>query len=126
MPTKAQKPAAKAKNTTTTTRSGAAKNSTAVSVEPAKMERAAAMLKVLAHPKRMAIVDLLGREEKLTVTKIYTELDMPQAIASQHLITLKDRGVLTSEKSGTKIYYSLLVPHLTDVIRCLEENIAKM
>ena len=95
-------------------------------IDPAKMERAAAMLKVLAHPKRMAIVDLLGREEKLTVTKIYTELDMPQAIASQHLITLKDRGVLTSEKAGTKIYYSLLVPHLTDVIRCLEENIAKM
>ena len=33
------------------------------------MERAAAMLKVLAHPKRMAIVDLLGREERMTVTE---------------------------------------------------------
>lgn len=124
MPTQAQKPAAKAKDTKTA--SSAKKGSQSTAVDPAKMERAAAMLKVLAHPKRMAIVDLLGREEKLTVTKIYTELEMPQAIASQHLITLKDRGVLTSEKAGTKIYYSLLVPHLTDVIRCLEENVARM
>jgi DNA-binding transcriptional ArsR family regulator len=122
MPTQAQKPS-KAKSSKAT---ASADDLLQQRVDPNKMERAAAMLKVLAHPKRMAIVDLLGREEKLTVTKIYTELDMPQAIASQHLITLKDRGVLTSQKSGTKIYYSLLVPHLTDVIRCLEENIAKM
>ncbi|MBC7448904.1 MAG: helix-turn-helix transcriptional regulator [Hymenobacteraceae bacterium] len=125
MPTQAPKPA-KAKDSKTAAPSAAKKSILAPAVDAAKMERAAAMLKVLAHPKRMAIVDLLGREEKLTVTKIYTELDMPQAIASQHLITLKDRGVLTSEKAGTKIYYSLLVPHLTEVIRCLEENIAKM
>ncbi len=124
MPTQEQK-AIKAKDTKSAT-SSAKKNSKAAASDAVKMERAAAMLKVLAHPKRMAIVDLLGREEKLTVTKIYTELDMPQAIASQHLITLKDRGVLTSEKAGTKIYYSLLVPHLTEVIRCLEENVSKM
>ena len=129
MPTQAQKPT-KAKTTKSAASSAAPsvakKASQSPAVDAAKMERAAAMLKVLAHPKRMAIVDLLGREEKLTVTRIYTELDMPQAIASQHLITLKDRGVLTSVKSGTKIYYSLLVPHLTEVIRCLEENISKM
>lgn len=94
-------------------------------VDADKMERAAAMLKVLAHPKRMAIVDLLGRNDQMTVTNIYTELDMPQAIASQHLITLKDRGILTSQKSGTKIYYSLAVPTLMEVIHCLEEGIAK-
>ena len=91
-----------------------------------QVDRAAAMLKVLAHPKRMAIVDLLGKEEKMTVTEIYTQLEMPQAIASQHLITLKDRGVLKSVKAGTKIYYSLSVPQLTDVIRCLEDCIEEM
>ena len=95
-------------------------------VDNNKMERAAAMLKVLAHPKRMAIVDLLGREESLTVTEIYTRLDMPQAIASQHLITLKDRGVLTSVKQGTKIFYSLHVPKLTDVISCLENGLEEI
>ncbi|GEO03346.1 MAG: hypothetical protein JWQ14_1668 [Adhaeribacter sp.] len=90
-------------------------------VESKKIDKAASMLKVLAHPKRLAIVDLLGKEEKMTVTEIYQYLDLPQAIASQHLITLKDKGVLSSFKVGTKIYYSLSIPKLIDVIDCLEE-----
>jgi DNA-binding transcriptional ArsR family regulator len=90
-------------------------------VESKKIDKAAAMLKVLAHPKRLAIVDLLGKEDKMTVTEIYQYLDLPQAIASQHLITLKDKGVLSSFKVGTKIYYSLSIPKLIDVIDCLEE-----
>ena len=90
-------------------------------VETKKIDKAAAMLKVLAHPKRLAIVDLLGKEDKMTVTEIYKYLDLSQAIASQHLITLKDKGVLSSFKVGTKIYYSLSIPKLIDVIDCLEE-----
>lgn len=90
-------------------------------VESKKVDKAAAMLKVLAHPKRLAIVDLLGKEEKMTVTEIYRSLDLPQAIASQHLITLKDRGILSSFKVGTKIYYSLSIPKLLDVIDSLED-----
>ncbi len=39
----------------------------------------------------------------------------------QHLITLKDRGVLKSSKIGTKIYYSLAVPQLLKVIDTLED-----
>jgi len=90
-------------------------------VESKKVDKAAAMLKVLAHPKRLAIVDLLGKEDKMTVTEIYRSLDLPQAIASQHLITLKDRGILSSFKVGTKIYYSLSIPKLLDVIDSLED-----
>jgi len=95
-------------------------------IESAQLERAAAMLKVLAHPKRLAIVDLLGRtkggkEPRLSVTEIYQALDMPQAIASQHLITLKDRGVLQSSKVGTKIFYALAVPQLLKIVDLLED-----
>jgi len=83
------------------------------------------MLKVLSHPKRLAIVDLLGKskskEHQMSVTEIYQALDIPQAIASQHLITLKDRGVLKSSKVGTKIYYSLAVPQLLKIIDTLED-----
>jgi DNA-binding transcriptional ArsR family regulator len=95
-------------------------------IDSGKMEKAASMLKVLAHPKRLAIIDLLGKEDKMTVTEIYQYLNLPQAIASQHLITLKDKGVLTSFKVGTKIFYSLSVPALTDVISCLEEACESM
>jgi DNA-binding transcriptional ArsR family regulator len=94
-------------------------------VEADQLDRAAAMLKVLSHPKRLAIVDLLGKsktkEHQMSVTEIYQALDIPQAIASQHLITLKDRGVLKSSKVGTKIYYSLAVPQLLKIIDTLED-----
>ena len=94
-------------------------------VEAQQLDRAAAMLKVLSHPKRLAIVDLLGKtkgkDSQMSVTDIYQALDLPQAIASQHLITLKDRGVLKSSKIGTKIYYSLAVPQLLKVIDTLED-----
>jgi DNA-binding transcriptional ArsR family regulator len=94
-------------------------------VEAQQLDRAAAMLKVLSHPKRLAIVDLLGKtkgkDSQMSVTDIYQALDLPQAIASQHLITLKDRGVLKSSKIGTKIYYSLAVPQLMKVIDTLED-----
>lgn len=90
-----------------------------------QLDQAAKMLKALAHPQRMAIVDLLGRiyPERMTVTAIYTALDMRQAIASQHLISLKERGVLTSKKEGTSIYYSLVLPELLEVVRCIESNL---
>lgn len=94
-------------------------------VEAEQLDRAAAMLKVLSHPKRLAIVDLLGKskskDHQMSVTEIYQALDIPQAIASQHLITLKDRGVLKSTKVGTKIYYSLAVPQLLKIIDTLED-----
>ena len=100
-------------------------------VEAQQLERAAAMLKVLSHPKRLAIVDLLGKANKgkdsqLSVTDIYQALELPQAIASQHLITLKDRGVLKSTKVGTKIYYALAVPQLMKVIDTLEDYSGKI
>ena len=99
-------------------------------VEAQQLDRAAAMLKVLSHPKRLAIVDLLGKtkgkDNQMSVTDIYQALDLPQALASQHLITLKDRGVLKSNKVGTKIYYSLAVPQLLKVIDTLEDYSGKI
>lgn len=102
-------------------------------VETQQLDRAAAMLKVLSHPKRLAIVDLLGKlkggkdkDQQMSVTEIYQALDLPQAIASQHLITLKDRGVLKSNKIGTKIYYALAVPQLMKVIDTLEDYSARI
>lgn len=57
----------------------------------------------------------------MSVTEIYQALDIPQAIASQHLITLKDRGILKSSKVGTKIYYALAIPQLMKIIDTLED-----
>jgi DNA-binding transcriptional ArsR family regulator len=75
----------------------------------ASLDEIADQLKVLAHPARLRIVQYLHRPttRRQSVTDIYQALDLSQAITSQHLLLLKDRGILASEKIGTKIYYAI-------------------
>lgn len=64
------------------------------------------LLKALAHPKRLEIIQLL-RDRTLTVSEIGEMLDLPQANLSQHLTVLRQSGVLNSRKIGKQIYYRL-------------------
>ncbi|MCR4263639.1 MAG: metalloregulator ArsR/SmtB family transcription factor, partial [Candidatus Roizmanbacteria bacterium] len=66
----------------------------------------AKLLKALAHPKRLEILQLL-RGQELSVSDIQTMLDLPQANLSQHLMILRDAGVTKTRKDGKNIYYSM-------------------
>ena len=66
----------------------------------------AKLLKAIAHPKRLEIIQLL-RGQKLSVTDIQTMLDLPQANLSQHLMILRDAGVVLTKKNGKNIYYTI-------------------
>lgn len=65
------------------------------------------LLQALAHPKRLEILNLLT-QKGLTVTEIYSMLDLPQANISQHLIILRQAGVVSAKREGKAIYYSLI------------------
>ncbi len=66
----------------------------------------AKLLQALAHPKRLEILNLLA-QKSLTVTEIYSMLDLPQANISQHLIKLRQAGVVATKRLGKEIYYRL-------------------
>ena len=89
-------------------------------MDAAKLERAASMLKAIAHPLRMQIIDLLQGGKQLSVTAIYEALEIEQAIASQHLAILKDKDVLGSKKEGKNSFYFLKYPHITTIISSIE------
>ena len=84
-----------------------------------KLESAASKLRAISHPMRIAIIDLLAKDNKLSVTEIYEKLDIEQATASHHLNILKNKGVLDSKREGKKIYYSLKNVTLTEIIECI-------
>jgi DNA-binding transcriptional ArsR family regulator len=86
-----------------------------------KLEMAASKLRAIAHPMRIAIIDLLNEKGKLNVTEIYTHLDIEQAAASHHLNILKNKGVLTSRRAGKQIFYSLKNVTLTEIIECINK-----
>jgi DNA-binding transcriptional ArsR family regulator len=84
-----------------------------------KLEMAASKLRAIAHPMRIAIIDLLNEKRKLSVTEIYEYLDIEQASASHHLNILKNKGVLVSKREGKKIFYALKNVTLTEIIECI-------
>ena len=69
-------------------------------------ERQAALLKAIAHPVRLKIVDLL-RAEPECVCHLSAALEKPQPYVSQQLAILRNARVILDERDGTNIYYRL-------------------
>lgn len=69
------------------------------------------LLKALAHPRRLEIINLL-RDQELPVTDIHTMLDLPQANISQHLMLLRDAQIVSTRRNGKQIYYSVTDPRI--------------
>ncbi len=90
-----------------------------IKLDIVKLEAAASKLRAIAHPMRIAIIDLLNDDNKLSVTEIYTTLNIEQASASHHLNILKNKGVLMSQRDGKKIYYFLKSATLKEIIDCI-------
>jgi DNA-binding transcriptional ArsR family regulator len=86
-----------------------------------KLEMAASKLRAMAHPMRIAIIDLLTENKKLTVTEIYERLGIEQASASHHLNILKNKGLLESKRDGKMILYSLKTNVLANIIDCINQ-----
>ena len=78
---------------------------------------AASMLKVLGHPIRISIIELLDEASKMSVTEIFKALKVEQAIASHHLNTLKNKRILNSERVGKNTYYSVSHPNLISAVK---------
>lgn len=77
-----------------------------------ELQTAASMLKVLGHPIRISIIELLDDASKMSVTEIFKALKIEQAIASHHLNTLKNKRILISKREGKNTYYSVSNPKL--------------
>ena len=86
-----------------------------------KLEMASSKLRAMAHPMRIAIIELLTQNKKLTVTEIYERLNIEQASASHHLNILKNKGLLESKRDGKMILYSLKTNVLANVIDCINQ-----
>ncbi|MFH0999905.1 MAG: metalloregulator ArsR/SmtB family transcription factor, partial [Bacteroidota bacterium] len=73
-----------------------------ISLSIEKLEFAASKLRAIAHPMRIAIIDMLENNRRLSVTEIYKILAIEQAAASHHLNILKNNKVLVSKREGKK------------------------
>jgi len=90
-------------------------------IDQARIERAAAILKTVAHPLRLRIVELLESGEK-SVNELRDLLGVTQPLTSQHLSQMRMRGVLGSRRKGTLVYYSIANPDVVKVIHCIRRS----
>lgn len=81
-------------------------------------EDSAALLKALAHPVRLEIVDML-RQGEICVCHIEAALKRRQAYISQQLMVLREAGLVESRKDGLQVFYRLAAPEVGELLTVL-------
>src|SRR6516165_11654535 len=81
----------------------------------------AGVFQALAHPTRIAIIELLRDEREVTVSRIHEQLDLEQANVSQHLAVLRSKQLVTGRKDGNQVFYSLRDPILGKVLDLMRQ-----
>lgn len=72
-----------------------------------KQNKMAVMLKALAHPARIAIIEYLVNSQSCICGDLVEELGLAQATISQHLKELKNTGLIKGTVEGTSICYCI-------------------
>ena len=86
----------------------------------ARYEARAKVIKALAHPARLMIVDELAEHGERCVCELTELVGTDMSTVSRHLSQLKNAGLLVDEKRGTMVYYRLRVKCLTSFFDCVE------
>lgn len=85
-----------------------------------KLEKAAFILKTIAHPTRLALIALLDQQEEMSVGDLAQGCGAEQSAVSHHLINMKLKGLLSSRRDGNKIFYALKEKEVVKVLSCIE------
>ena len=86
----------------------------------ARYEARAAVIKAMAHPTRLFIIDELSRGEKC-VCSLRDLIGADISTVSKHLSVLKDAGILEDEKRGQQVFYRLRMPCILNFFGCVED-----
>lgn len=78
----------------------------------------------LAHPTRIAIIELLGQGE-FSAGELIERLGMEQANVSQHLAVLRSRQLVVNRKAGNQVFYSVRDPILLEVLALMRSYFQK-
>lgn len=85
----------------------------------AKFELRASIVKAIAHPTRLFIIDELARQERC-VCELTEMIGADTSTVSKHLTVLKNAGIVKDQKRGVMVYYQLRVPCVLNFFHCIE------
>lgn len=89
------------------------------------LEESTETMRAIAHPIRIAIIQMLYERKRMSVTEIFEELKIEQAVASHHLRILKNRDVVEVQRDQKFSLYSLSHPGYYQIIEILSGVLGK-
>jgi ArsR family transcriptional regulator len=88
-------------------------------------EARARIIKAMAHPTRLFIVDELSRGKKC-VCELTDMIGDDTSTVSKHLSILKNAGIVSDEKRGLQVFYALRMPCVMNFFGCVESVMRSM
>ncbi len=98
---------------------------TKVLIDSKKLEYAVELTRALAHPLRMQIMGFIDQNESVNVISIYHALKLEQSITSHHLRILKKVDVVSSEKVGKNMIYSINYDVVSKAVNAVNKYLGK-
>lgn len=90
----------------------------------ARYKAKAKIIKAMSHPTRLFIVEELSKGERC-VCELTKMIGDDISTVSKHLAILKNAGIVSDEKRGTLVFYSLRIPCVLNFFSCVE-SVLKM
>jgi DNA-binding transcriptional ArsR family regulator len=85
----------------------------------ARFEARARIIKALAHPTRLFIVDQLSQGERC-VCELTEMVGADTSTVSKHLAVLRSAGIVRDDKRGLQVFYRLTMPCVLRFLGCVE------
>lgn len=90
-----------------------------VKIDHENLQASSEILRALAHPLRMQILEFIDKHKTINVNKIYNTLKLEQSITSQHLRILRLAGIVETRREGKFIHYSINYSKIAHVVKSI-------
>jgi DNA-binding transcriptional ArsR family regulator len=83
------------------------------------LTRMAQVLKLLAHPHRLKVIEILENEDEAPVHVIVERLGLPQGTTSQHLNQMRRANLISAERRGKEVWYRIADRRSLTILNCI-------
>ena len=83
------------------------------------LARMAQVLKLLAHPHRLKIIEILEGVDEAPVHVIMERLGLPQGATSQHLNQMRRANLISAERRGKEVWYRIADRRSLTILNCI-------
>ena len=95
-----------------------------VNLDQEKLLISSEILRALAHPLRLKILEFIDKNDSINVNKIYNTLKLEQSITSQHLRILRLNDLVLTKREGKYIHYSVNYEGINKAVKAVNSFLA--